>query len=321
MSTSSEKNVQGPWVGIDVSKATLEVACRPEPGPRTFENTPEGIDRLVECLRGLAPALVVLEATGGLEVPAVVALAAAALPVVAVNPRRDFAKAAGILAKTDRIDADVIAWFGEAIRPKVRPPKDEQTRDLAALPSRRRQLLDMLLAERKRLRSATRPARESLREHIRWLELRIKQLDAELDRQIKRSPVWRDKDKLLRSPPGVGPVLSLMLLANLPGLGSLNRRQIAALVGLAPFNKDSGKSQGKRRIWGGRAEVRSVLYMATLSAIQHNPVIAQFHARLIGAGKTPKVAITACMRKFLTILNAMVKTNTPWQAHRAEAVR
>ncbi|MCP3911791.1 MAG: IS110 family transposase, partial [Actinomycetia bacterium] len=258
MSSSSEKNVQGPWVGIDVSKATLEVACRPAPGPRTFENTPEGIDQLVEHLRGLDPTLVVLEATGGLEVPAVAALAAAGLPVVAVNPRqvRDFAKALGILAKTDRIDAEVIAWFGELIRPQVRPPKDQQTRDLAALLSRRRQLLEILLAERKRLHSATtEPTRRSLSEHIGWLELRIKELDDDLDRQVKQSPVWREKEKLLRSPPGVGPVLSLMLLANLPELGSLNRRQIAALVGLAPFNKDSGKFRGKRCIWGGRADV------------------------------------------------------------------
>ncbi len=323
MSASSEKTAPGPYVGIDVAKATLEVACRPGPRPGTFENTPEGIDKLVEELRGLAPALVVLEATGGLEVPAVVALAAAGLPVVAVNPRqvRDFAKAAGILAKSDGIDADVIAWFGEALRPEVRPPKDEQTRDLAALLSRRRQLVDMLVAERKRLHSASKAVAKGLREHIRWLEHRLERLDAEMSQQVKQSPVWREKEKLLRSPPGVGPVLSLMLLANLPELGSLNRRQIAALVGLAPFNKDSGKFQGKRCIWGGRAEVRSVLYMATLSAIRHNPVIHQFHARLVGAGKKPKVAITACMRKLLTILNAMVKTNTPWQAPRVEAAR
>ncbi|MCP4245760.1 MAG: IS110 family transposase [bacterium] len=324
MSTSTEQTAQGPWVGIDVAKDTLEIACRPGPEPRTVGNTSEGIDQLVQELRGLAPALVVLEATGGLEIPVVAALAAAGLPVVAVNPRqvRDFAKATGTLAKTDGIDADVIAWFGQAVQPPVRPPKDPQTLGLAALPGRRRQLLDMLVAERKRLHSsASEPVRKDLQEHVRWLEGRMERLDADLDRQVKQSPVWREKEKLLRSPPGVGPVLTLMLLANLPELGSLNRRKIAALVGLAPFNKDSGKSHGRRHVWGGRAAVRAVLYMATLSAIQHNPVIRQFHARLVGAGKKEKVAITACMRKFLTILNAMVKTNTPWQASRAEAVR
>ncbi len=303
------------YVGIDVSKRTLDYACHGRADTRKVDNTGPGIAELVRELRDLGPALIVIEATGGLEVPVTSALAAADLPVVVVNARqvRDFARATGTLAKTDKIDARIIAWFADAVRPQVRPLKDQQTRDLAALLSRRSQILGMLNAENNRLLSAPAHLRKDLKEHIRWLERRLKKLDVDLDILIRDTPVWRDKDQLLQSVPGVGPVLSRSLLANLPELGILNRRELAALVGLAPFNRDSGQHRGHRSIWGGRAHLRSVLYMATLAATRFNPVIRQFYQRLTAAGKKHKVAATACMRKLLTILNAMVKANTPWQ--------
>ena len=229
---------------------------------------------------------------------AVSALAAAGLPVVVVNPRqvRDFAKSKGILAKTDKIDARVLTLFGEAVKPEVRPLKDKQLQQLDALVSRRRQLVDMLTAEKNRLTQA-----------------RKNEIDSDLNKLIKDTPIWREKDTVLQSAPGVGPVLSSSMIAKLPELGTLNRKKIAALVGVAPFNRDSGKWRGRRAIWGGRADVRAVLYMATLASIRWNPSISTFYSRLVGAGKEHKVAMTACMRKLLTILNAMVKNETPWE--------
>jgi transposase len=269
----------------------------------------------------MKPTMVVLEATGGLEVTLVAALAQAKLPVVVVNPRqvRDFAKATGKLAKTDAIDAAVIAHFGDAVRPEIRPVKDEQAQELAALLARRRQLVDMLTAEKNRLSTASKRVRNDIQAHIAWLEKRLKEVDTDLAESIKEIPAWRHRDEILRSTPGVGPVLSVTLLAGLPELGSLNRREVAHLVGVAPLNRDSGQHKGKRSVWGGRDEVRCVLYMSTLSAVRCNPVIRAFYNRLIGAGKKQKVAITACMRKLLVILNTMVKNGNAWRCDYASS--
>jgi transposase len=300
------------FVGIDVAKASLDVAVRPTGEAWTTSPGEADVSALVNRLQGLAPRLIVLEATGGLEVPLVSALAAEGLPVVVVNPRqvRDFAKATGRLAKTDAIDAEVLARFADAVRPEVRPIKDPQMQALAALITRRRQLVDMLAAEKNRLHGAPRHIRKDLQRHIVWLEKRLKDVDNDLDKTIKASSVWREKETLLLSTPGVGPVLTSTLIALLPELGHLSRRQIAALAGVAPFNHDSAQFRGRRRIWGGRADLRSVLYMSTLAATRCNPVIRAFYQRLIQAGKAPKVALTACMRKLLVILNAMLKNRT-----------
>jgi transposase len=255
-----------------------------------------------------------LEATGGYENAAVASLAAAGLPVVVVNPRqvRDFAKATGTLAKTDRVDAQILALFAERVRPVVRPIPSRQTRILDALLTRRRQLLEMITAERNRFAMSVDPIRKDIQKHIRWLKCRVADVEKELDQTIESSPIWRIREDLLRSVPGVGPVLSRTLVADLPELGSLNRKQIAALVGVAPLSRDSGTKRGKRMVWGGRAPVRAVLYMGTLVAAKHNPVIQEFYARLLATGKPKKVALTACMRKLLVILNAMVRSNTRW---------
>jgi transposase len=302
-------------VGIDVAKATLDIALRPSGAHRTIANEPAAIAALVAELQPHAPLLIVLEATGGFEHAVVAALAAAALPVVVVNPRqvRDFARATGQLAKTDAIDAHVLALFAERVRPEPRPLPDEAAQALDALLTRRRQLLDMLVAEKNRLGFARPPIRRSLTQHIRWLERQLGDVDDELGRMIEASPLWRTKDNLLQSVPGVGPVLSRTLLGELPELGQLNRKQIAALVGVAPLARDSGTLRGKRRVWGGRAPIRTVLYMSTLTATRYNPVIRAFYQRLRAAGKPAKVALTACMRKLLTILNAMLRSNTAWQ--------
>lgn len=304
------------FVGIDVAKARLDIAVLPHGESWSVANDETGIATLVQPLQARSPTGVVLEATGGLEMPATAALASAKLPVVVINPRqvRDFAKATGQLAKTDGIDAHILARFGQALRPEPRAFKDAQTQELAALLVRRRQLLEMLTAEQNRLATAPKRVRRDIKTHIRWLEKRLQEVDTDLTHSIKASPVWREQDPLLRSVPGVGPILSITLLAELSELGTLNRRQIAALVGVAPFNCDSGTYRGKRRIWGGRAALRAMLYMGTLSAVRCNPVIRAFYERLREAGKEYKVAMTACMRKLLTILNAMVKNHTPWQA-------
>ena len=303
------------YVGIDVAKEMLDVALRPTGERWRVEHDAAGLEQLVARLQALAPALVVLEATGGLELELVAALAAAALPVVVVNPRqtRDFARATGTLAKTDALDAAVLAHFAEAVRPPQRPLSDAQTQTLRQLLTRRRQLVVMRVAEGQRLTRAGAAVRPGIEAHIVWLEQQLSALEAELRQALQQSPVWRERDALLRSVPGVGEQLSLTLLAELPELGRLDRRQAAALVGVAPFNRDSGRLRGRRTIWGGRARVRAVLYMGALSASRHNPLIRAFYQRLLAAGKPKKVALTACMRKLLVILNAMLKHHTPWR--------
>jgi len=303
------------YVGIDVAKDWLDVAQRPGGEAWRVASDETGVAALVERLKGVRPTLVVLEATGGLQIPAVAALAAAGLRTVVVNPRqvRQFAGATGRLAKTDAIDAQVLAQFGEAVRPEVRPLPDAATQELSALVARRRQLIEMLTAEKNRLRLAAEKVRPNIGAHIRWLEGELLDLEGGLGDVIRSSPVWRERDNLLRSVPGVGPVLSSVLLADLPELGKLSRKEVAALVGVAPLNRDSGLFRGRRQVWGGRSHVRTALYMATLVASRHNPAIKSFYQRLLSAGKAKKVALTACMRKLLTILNAMMRHQAPWQ--------
>lgn len=304
----------GTFVGIDVSKAQLDIAASPTGQAWEVANDEPGIRDLVVRLRGLQPTLVVLEATGGWELAVTGALAAAGLPVAVVNPRqvRDLAKAMGKLAKTDTIDAQVLALFAERLRPAPRPLRGAQTAVLEGVLARRRQIVEMLTAEKNRVERAVPRVRRRVEAHITWLERELSELDDELGRTLRESPVWREKEELLRSVPGVGPVLTVTLLAGVPELGTLDRKKIAALVGVAPLNRDSGLMRGKRTVWGGRASVRACLYMATLVASRFNPVIRQFYHRLCAAGKAKKVALTACMRKLLTILNAMLKHRTPW---------
>ena len=302
------------FVGIDVSKDCLDVAVRPTGEAWQVSHDSRGINDLVERLGELAPQLVVLEATGGMEMALAGELAASKLAIAVVNPRhvRDFARAAGKLAKTDALDAQVLAHFAEAMRPASRPLPDDASQELRALMARRRQLVEMITAEKNRLRTAAPRIRPKVQEHIRWLEESLKDLDRDMEDFMRSSPMWRDKDQLLRSTPGVGPVLSMTLLSDLPELGALNRGEIAALVGVAPFNRDSGALRGKRTVWGGRRQVRAALYMAALVATRYNPVLRDFYQRLCEAGKPKKVALTACMRKLLTILNVMVKHNSHW---------
>jgi transposase len=302
------------FVGIDVSKARLDVAIRPTGERESVANDKAGIKDLVKRLAKIQPALIVLEATGGLERPVTHALAGAELPVVVVNPRqvRDFAKATGQLAKTDSIDADVLARFAEAVRPALRPLPDAVTLELRALTARRRQIIEMIGAERNRLATASKAVRKRIDAHIGWLEQELERADKDLDRSIQHSPIWKENEDLLLSVPGIGPVTSHTLLAELPELGELDRKQISALAGLAPFNRDSGSLKGRRSIWGGRAPVRSALYMATLVATRRNSVVRDFYKRLRAKGKVFKVALVACMRKLLTILNSMIKHKTRW---------
>jgi transposase len=312
----TEIKVAKVYVGIDVSKAHLDVSVGSDPASWQVENNLEGIEKLVQKLSQVRPDLIVLEATGGYEMAAAGALALAKLPVAVVNPRqvRDFAKSLGRLAKTDRIDAQVLARFGEAVKPEPRALADAQTQQLQAILGRRRQLIEMLVAEDNRLHLVHKDVLVNLKDHIAWLEQSLSDLDKDLQDLLKNSPIWREKDDLLRSVPGVGRVLSTTLLAELPELGTLNRKKVAALVGVAPYNCDSGKMHGKRAIWGGRASIRSVLYMATLSATRCNPVIRTFYERLIQAGKEAKVALVACMRKLLTILNSMMHNHKHWES-------
>lgn len=317
MPTSEKPKVS---VGIDVSKNTLDIAVHESGETWSSSNDSSGCAALASKLKQLKATSIVLEASGGYHTLLTATLAHANLPVVAVNPRqtRDFAKATGQLAKTDRLDCRVLAHFAAAIDPPVRPLKSEETQHLEALLARRRQIVEMLVAEKNRLANhRDRAVVEDLQAHIAWLERRLKASDDELQRVLKNSPAWRERDQLLRSVPGVGPVLSLTLLAQLPELGQLNRREIAKLVGVAPFNRDSGQWRGNRHIWGGRATVRGPLFMATLCAIRINPTIKFFYRRLIAAGKAPKVAIIACMRKLLTILNVMTKSQTSWRTARS----
>jgi len=302
------------FVGIDVSKDELEVGSVPQTSRLRVARDDAGLVQLVERLKALGPSLVVLEASGGYEMPVVLALAGAGLACVVVNARqvRDFAKASGKLAKTDRIDAQVIAEFAQAIRPQVRALPDAAAAHLIALVARRRQLVEMLTAEQNRLTLSHAAVREDLKQNIAWLKSRLQDLDGEVARAVRESPLWRENDKLLQQVPGVGRVVSAVLLALLPELGQLSPKQIAALVGVCPFNRDSGRWHGKRSIFGGRAPVRTVLYMAIVSAIRWNPLIKPFYQRLLAAGKPKKLAMTACMRKLLVILNAMMRDRTDW---------
>lgn len=307
-------------VGIDVSKGTLDVQIRPTDAQWSVANDDASIRALVAQLQAAAPARIVIEATGGYELAVVSALAAAGLPVIVVNPRvvRDFARATGQLAKTDQLDAGILARFAEQVRPEIRPLPDAEQQELEALLTRRRQLIEMLTAEKNRLQQVfvVRGSRvkKSLTAHIAYLTRELGRAETDLGALVRQSPIWRERDDLLQSAPGVGPVLSFTILAALPELGRLDRKAIAALVGVAPLNRDSGMFRGKRMIHGGRAPVRTALYMGTLVATRYNPVIRAFYQRLLAAGKPKKVALTACMRKLLIILNAMVRHQAPWSA-------
>ena len=304
------------YVGIDVAKAQLDVAVRPSGDRWQAPHDEAGVRQMVSRLTALEPVMVLLEASGGLELPLVAALAAEAVPVVVINPRqaRDFARATGKLAKTDALDAAVLARFAEVVRPPVRPLRDAETQFLNSLVARRLQVMNMLVSEKNRLSAATTVAvRPRIEAHIAWLERELDDLDEGLRKTLRQSPVWREKDNLLRTVPGVGEQLSRTLLAYLPELGTLDRRQIAALVGVAPFNRDSGTLRGKRTVWGGRARVRAALYMGALTASRFNRVIRDFYQRLLAAGKPKKLALTACMRKLLVILNSMLKHRSPWR--------
>jgi transposase len=307
-------------IGIDVSKATLDVAVLPTNQEMSVANTETGCRELIVMFKSLSPSLIILEATGGLETLVAGMLVAEGFRVVVVNPRqvRDFAKATGKLAKTDRIDAKIIARFGEAIKPEPRPFKDEESQALTALITRRRQIVDMITAEKNRLGSSHESVKNDIKETICWLESRLVDIDNDLSKTLSENIAWKEKSEILTSCKGIGKVVSSTLLCSLPELGTLNRREISALVGVCPFNRDSGKMRGKRTVFGGRATVRAMLYMATLSAKKFNPAIKCFYDRLIKAGKLPKVAITACMRKLLTILNAMLKNKEKWDQMRLQ---
>ena len=308
------------FVGIDVAKAQLDIAVRPCGERWAVPNDAGGVVTLVERLQALHPTLMVLEATGGLERVATAALATAGLPVVIVNPRqaRDCARATGQLAKTDALDARALAHCADVIRPTPRPLPDAQTQALRALLGRRQPLIGMRTAEQNRLAGTSERLTQDIEAHIAWLNARIATLDDDLETMLRASPLWRENDDLLQSAPGIGPVCARTLLLELPELGTLNRQQIAALVGVAPLNGDSGTLRGRRIIWGGREHVRTVLYMGTLVATRDNPRIKAFYERLLAAGKAKKVALTACMHKFLTILNAMLKHRTPWQSQEVQ---
>lgn len=303
------------YAGVDVAKAHLDLAVYPPRPPCRFVHDEAGIAALVAQVRTLAPALVVLEATGGYETQVATALALAGVPVAIVNPRqvRDFAKAMGRLAKTDALDADVLAHFAARVQPVPRPLPDAAQQELTALVTRRRQLVEMLTAERNRLVVARGRVKHDVQTHIHFLEQRLTDPHTDLHTAVRTSPLWRAQEQLLRSVPGIGPTTACTLIAELPELGHLTRQQIAALVGVAPLNRDSGPRRGPRVTWGGRASVRAPLYMATVVATRCNPLIRVFYLRLRAAGKPAKVALVAAMRKLLTILNAMVKAQRPWQ--------
>jgi transposase len=309
-----EKTMSGTYVGIDVSKERLDVAVVPSGEKRQFSNDEAGLSKLLGKLVKLSPTLVVMEPTGGFEVPLAGALAAEGLPVAVVNARqiRNYARAVGKLAKTDKLDAMIIAEFAHKVEPEVRPLRDEENQEIKAIVSRRRQLMEMLKAEKNRLATAPKFMKTNIMAHIKWLSQEMEQLDRNLRQQIEASPIWWEKDDLLRSIPGVGNVTSATLLAELPELGNLNRREIASLAGVSPFNQDSGTLRGKRRIWGGRTSVRAALYMAALVGTRYNPVIKAFYTRLLQKGKAKKVALVACMRKLLTIMNSIIRYRKAW---------
>ncbi len=307
----------GTFIGIDISKGTLDVAEWPSGNTYQFSNDKKGIGQAVRTIQSQQPALVVMEASGGLEMPLAAQLEAAALPVVVANPTRvrAFARSAGQLAKTDRLDARLIAHYAQAIRPPVRPLRTPEQAHLKALVTRRRQIVHTITAEKNRLSNAPETVRGSILSHLDWLERELERLEVEMRQMMDQSPQWRAKEALLRSVPGIGPVATSTLLAELPELGMRNRKEIAALVGVAPLNRDSGLYRGKRRVYGGRAAVRRVLYMAALVATRYNPVIRAFYERLIAQGKEKKVALVACMRKLLVILNAMLRNGEKWRAY------
>lgn len=307
------------YVGIDVAKAQLDVAIRPDGTHFAVPNTAEGVAELVGQMRARQPAKIVLEATGGYERAVVGALVAAELPVVVVNPRqvRDFAKGAGHLAKTDSLDATVLAHFADAMKPELRAHPDEATTAIKEIVTRRRQVVEMLVAEKNRCTTASVTTRDAIRRHIEWLEGERARMDQELDEAVEANPEWHDQEQRMRMVAGIGPVTARTLLAQLPELGQLNRKQIAALVGVAPLNRDSGQMRGKRAIWGGRAEVRSVLYLAAITASRYNPVIADLYQRLVARGKAKKVALVACSHKLLLILNAMMASGDGWDPNRS----
>ncbi|MDP2662919.1 MAG: IS110 family transposase [Dehalococcoidia bacterium] len=307
------------YAGIDVAQDWLDIAIHGVGQPWRVTSDEQGVQELIRALQEQGIALVVVEATGGLEIPLAVALDGAGIPVALVNPRqvRDFARSLGKLAKTDRLDAQVLAYFGAATRPVPRPLPDEQARELAALVARRRQVLQMHAAELQRRQRALPVVRHRIDRVVALLEQELQDLDMELRNRLRASPLWREQEDLLQSVPGVGPALTFSLLAGLPELGTLSSKQIAALVGVAPMNRDSGHWRGKRVVWGGRANVRAALYMPTVVAVRWNPLLREFYQRLVAAGKPKKVALVACMRKLLIILNAMLKHRTPWQANHA----
>ncbi len=303
-----------PSVGIDVSKSVLDVSLHPSGRTWQVEYSPSCMTALAEELADLGPAVVVVEATGGLEMSLTAALSVAGLPVAVVNPKRvrDFARATGRLAKTDKLDAQVLAQFGAMVRPPIRSLPDATRQELRALVTRRQQLLEMITAEKNRLRRTTPGVRHRIEVNIQFLREQLKELDRDLGDFLKSSPLWQEEARLLRSVPGVGPVVTATLIARLPELGSLNCKQVAALVGVAPFNRDSGAFRGKRKVWGGRGALRTALYMATLVATRYNSVLQAFYQRLCAAGKPKKVALVACMRKLLVILNSMIKHHHTW---------
>ena len=308
-------NTEPVYVGMDVSKASIDI-CVSDGEVWQVANDDRSMEELRARIAAMQPALVVLEATGGYELRAAGALAAAQLPVAVVNPRqvRSYARSVGQLAKTDRIDARILARFAAAVRPEPRPLPDADTDELDALITRRRQVVAMLTAEENRLQMAAPVTRKQIKAHIGWLRRQLTKVDADIDRLVRGSPLWRVKDDLLQTVPGIGDTTSRTLLALLPELGTLNEKQIAALVGLAPFNRDSGSLRGRRRVWGGRARVRTALYMAALVGTRRNPILKAFYGRLRDAGKPAKVALVACMRKLLIIVNAMVRDGRAWDA-------
>lgn len=315
--------MSGIWIGIDVSKRCLDVAIRPAGETLSIDNDDAGIRKLTRTLAKWSPQLIVLEATGGHEYAAACALMKAGLPVAVVNPRqvRDFARAVGKLAKTDPIDARILAHFGEAVQPAAGRVPDQELEEISHLVTRHRQLIEMMVAERNRRMSSVGTARRDIDATIRFLRDRLDKVDEQIKTLIAKHPDWNAKAELLDSVPGVGPVLISSIVAELPELGTLNRKQIAALVGVAPFNNDSGRSHGRRRIWGGRAHLRSLLYMSVVVGIRFNATIREFYNHLKAGGKAPKVALVACMRKLLVILNAMLKSQQPWRpAQPASAV-
>jgi transposase len=313
-------SVREPYVGVDVSKGHLDVALLPSGESFVVANDQEGLEELLRRLEDPRPILLVLEASGGFERPLAAALAASEIAVAVVNPRqtRDFARATGKLAKTDRLDAKVLARFAEAVRPIPRKLPDAEAREFSAILARRRQLIQMMIAEKNRLgASSSRAVGGRIEAHIRWLEKELGRTDRDLDEAIENNPTFKENEALLRSVPGVGPVLCRTLLAELPELGSLSPRELSALVGVAPLNRDSGTLRGRRTVWGGRARVREALYMGALIASRFNPAIKEFYERLVAAGKPKKVALVACMRKLLVILNAVLRDRTPWRCSHA----